>query len=853
MVGIVIVSHSTKIAEGIQDLIAQMVADNVPLAMAAGLDGPDETIGTDPIQVLHAIEAVFSSEGVVVLMDIGSALMSAETALEFLPSEKRAMVVLCEAPIIEGGLAAAVTAAAGGSIEQVIEAARNALGAKQEQMAKYISYTVNAIGADASLQIAPTSANIEKFTAIIPNRLGLHMRPAAKLVNLVQQHAAAVTVYAHGKKANALNINQLVTLGAMQGDEVIFEVSGEDKALVRQKIERLIQENFEDRHDKVSQPTIAKPIQENSISDAETILKGIGVSAGFACGIVNFHKRAQLHQPLAAIADSATEWQRLRIAIQATGQDLLKIENESRSWLGTADTFIFTAQRLMLKDADLLNQAQILLREKHYNAETAWRETIRLTAERYHALKDEHLRRRSQDVFDLGHRVLTHLNGGVSEPVVTTEPHILVARELTPSEVNHLNPILVLGLLLANGTMTDHSVILARALGIPTIVGIPDVVERLSEGEIIALDGYSGHIWLAPTAAKVAEFRLKRHQWLNEEAIVVHEPEYKTITQDGHPITLALNLNTLAEVGKVAKFGAYGIGLCRSEHLFAHLSHPPTEEEQTTTYKAIASQLEKRPFVIRLFDFGGDKAAAFVPQFDERNPTLGLRGMRLLLEWPELLQTQLYAILRASYNAPIQILIPMVSAVDEVQHLKVSLAKAKSNLQERQLPFNEQIKIGIMVETPAAVMMLPQLAAEVDFLSIGTNDLTQYIMAVERGNSRVAHLNNMLQPAVLKALAQIALIGQTAALPITVCGEMAGHPLHLPLLLGLGFSSFSMNPLAIPQISALIRKLTRSQAVEVAGQALELRTATAVEQVLTDFLLSLSSSPTASRPLPQQE
>lgn len=840
MVGIVLVSHSAKIAEGTLELIQQMVADYVPIALAAGLDLPDEEIGTDPLRVLQAIESVYSEDGVLILMDIGSALMSAETALDFLPEDKRNKVYLCEAPIIEGGIAAAVTAAAHSTIEQVIGEARKSVVAKNEQMAQYYNYAALAPNSQLFIE-PPLEKTVERLKIIVPNRLGLHMRPAARLVDTVQAHTATVSVLAKDRRANALSINQLVTLGVVEGDEIIFEISGNDAAIVRQKIQQLVDDNFGDTREVATPvPTVVVPKSTGKVN-GDAGLHGLGVSSGIAYGVAKFHSRLNDHTTVVSVQEVEMEWQRLVTAVKLTHDELIQTANETQFLINKEDKLIFKAQRLMLQDTNLLQQAKNLIVENHINAEAAWRQAIQSLANEYQNITNEYLSRRAIDVRDLGHRVLTHLGDDEESLFEMDKPHILVARELTPSELIMLKTKNVLGILLEQGNYDDHIAILARAFGIPAVVGLPNIFKLFLEGKTVALNGMTGQVWPAPSTNEIADIQKEKRAWQQKQAVYSEKRKQHPLTKDHEQIKLEVNLNSLSDIDHVLQFEASGVGLCRSEFLFGHFAEFPSEEEQVVTYKHMVRKLGKRPFVMRLFDFGGDKPAAFAAHLDEKNPAFGLRGIRLLLEWPELLGAQLRALLQISNDHTLKILVPMVSTIEEIEQVKFYLEEAKATLRQRQIPFDEDIPLGAMVETPAAVLMLDQIIKEVDFLSLGTNDLTQFIMAAERGNHHVSQLNSSLQPAVLQMIARIAQITTQANVTTAVCGEMANNPIIIPFLIGLGFKEFSMNTSAIPRISAMINNITMPESVKVATEVLQLSTLKEVDTYLTDAFVSFNN------------
>jgi phosphocarrier protein FPr len=448
-------------------------------------------------------------------------------------------------------------------------------------------------------------------------------------------------------------------------------------------------------------------------------------------------------------------------------------------WARPDEAGIFDAQLLILEDPALAARASRIILDEHRNAESAWQTAAAELP--------------SADAADLAARVLRILAPTTATIPKLTQPSILVAHDLTPSEVKDLDPHLTLGLCLEAGGASAHSVILARAMGIPAVVGLGPVTSTLAEGATIALDGEKGAVWFAPTAEELAELERRRTEWLESRHAAQTQRHKPACTRDGRRIRVLANISSVAEAAEALENGAEGVGVLRTEFLFLNRSTPPGEDEQFEAYRAIADMLGGRPLVIRTLDIGGDKPLPYIDVGEEANPFLGWRGVRLTLERRDLLETQLRAIVRASPGHRVEILLPMVSTLDELRQVKQILGPSG-------------LPVGVMIETPAAVMIADELAREAAFFSIGTNDLAQYVMAADRTNPRVAVLANPLQPAVVRTLKQSIAAARAAGIPVTLCGELAADTKATALLLDLGFEEFSVSASLIPELKLAISR-----------------------------------------------
>jgi phosphoenolpyruvate-protein phosphotransferase/dihydroxyacetone kinase phosphotransfer subunit len=835
MIGLVIVSHSAKLADGVGELVDQMVQGGAPLALAGGTDIPEAPIGTDPAKVAAAITTLLARDdvsSVLVMMDLGSAIMSAEAALDFLPDDQRARVYLCEAPLVEGTLAAAVRAKIGGTLAQVYADARSALAAKTEQLAAW--QHPPAVSDAAPVASAASGESTAELTIVIPNRLGLHARPAARLVTLLAQYDAQVTLTHNGRIVAATSLNQVVTLGARQKDVVTVRAQGAEALAALAAIEALALDNFGDPID-VTDPTeiIAAAV---AVADAAA-LTGIAASEGVAFGPAFRLRNLALDVEEHHVEDTTAERSRLAAAIAAVVEQLRTLRSELSRRAGPAEAGIFEAQILMITDSELHEAAQQAIELRHIDAASAWQQALQGVVSRYRALDDAYLARRAEDVLDAGQRVLRYLAGAPIDATVFAPPApaILVANELKPSDVARLPLDQVLGIVTAEGGATGHSAILARALGIPAVTGIGAVATVIADGQHLALDGGAGLLWLAPDADLLAQLGEQRARWQAQRAAGQKDAQAPAILRDGGHIEVAANINLPADVELALVNGAKGVGLFRTEFLYLDREAPPTEEEQLAAYLDAARRLRGRPLVIRTLDIGGDKTLTYLRQPHEPNPFLGQRGLRYCLDHPGLFRPQLRAILRAAAEHPIRVMFPMVSTWDELVMVDALIDEICAELQEDGLAFDEDIQRGIMIETPAAVLLADHLARLVDFFSIGTNDLTQYVMAADRGNAAVASLVSAYQPALLRAIREVVRAGHANGIRVGICGELAGDPRATPLLVGLGLDELSMNAAAIPAVKARIRRLSRTDAQRIAAVALEMSAAAEIELYLDEL------------------
>ena len=500
--------------------------------------------------------------------------------------------------------------------------------------------------------------------------------------------------------------------------------------------------------------------------------------------------------------------------------------------LGDNEVAIFDAHLLFLEDPALIEAVRARIFERRLNAEAAWATVVDELVTTYRALEDAYMQERAADVADVGQRVLRQLTG-TSTVLDLPQPAILVATDLTPSDTAQLDPTKVLGICTTLGSATSHSAILARTLGIPAVVGVGSEVLNWTNGTLLGLDGEGGKVWVNPEPDTLAALQAKQDARIAAQQQARATAQHPAVTRDGRQVTVVANIGGIADAQVALNLGAEGVGLLRTEFLYLDRTTAPSEAEQLEVYQEIAQAIGTRPLIIRALDVGGDKPLPYLGLQQEANSFLGWRGIRFCLDQPHILKTQLRAILRASPGHQIKVMFPMVGTVAEVQGAKAILAQAQAELRQSNIPFDEVMEVGIMVEVPSAVVLADQLAAEVDFFSIGTNDLSQYIMACDRTNPRVATLADALHPAVLRMVHQTVEAGHKAGIWVGLCGELAAEPLAAPILLGLGLDEISLNPQAIPTLKQAISQLTVAEAEAIAKAALKLDSAARVRAMVS--------------------
>jgi phosphoenolpyruvate-protein phosphotransferase/dihydroxyacetone kinase phosphotransfer subunit len=803
VVGIVVVSHSASVAEGVVELARQMGGEELRLEAAGGLE--DGSLGTDVERIRAAIERAMSPDGVLVLMDLGSALMSTEMAIELLEPAER--VEMSEAPIVEGTVAAAVAARAGATIEEVRAEASRAIAMKEAPL-----------GVKRAEADDPSDAE-GRLTARIPvlNAIGLHARPAALVAELAGRFDVDLRLAKEGgeRQVDARSLTGLMGLLARKGDVLVASATGPQASEALDAMKRLANEGFGEEVEPRSAVPVPAAAPEGPVAAPArgALLRGIAGSPGIALGPARLRQAQPEPSPQRASKGLEAESRRLESAIQTAREEIERDRDEVARRSGAADAAIFNAHLALLEDEALLSAARSGI-ESGEAAETAWSNATRRTADSWRKLDDELMRERAADVDDVGTRVVAAITGRESGPAVQ-HAGVFVVDELSPAEVARIDVRRVRGIAAARGSATAHGAILARALGIPAAVGLGAQILAVADGTELLLDGAAGTVLVEPEEdiARQAR-RTHQHDVARREEARRHAAE-PAVTRDGVRIEVSANLGGAGGAAEAVALGADGVGLLRTEFLFLDRPEIPSEDEQTEAIAEIARALEGRPLIVRTLDAGADKPLPALPMPAEHNPFLGCRGIRLSLEHPELLETQLRAVLRVAAEHPVKVMFPMVATVAEVEAARSALARARSAT-----GIDAALEVGIMIEVPSAALQARQLAARVDFFSIGTNDLTQYTMAAERGNERVGDLLGGPQPAVLRLVREAVEGASSAGRWVGVCGELAGDPAAAVLMVGLGVRELSMAPPLVAEVKQALRSVTLADAAAAAKRAL---------------------------------
>ena len=866
-VGLVVVSHSRQLAVGVVELVGQLTQGKTPLAAAGG--GINDILGTSSDKILTAIQAVDSPDGVLILLDLGSAILSAEMALEMLDDEQRQRIALTYAPLVEGAITAALEASLGHTLAEVKQAAEKAANAGQLQQLKPVSTTEEAPPVSPPTPVlapADTSPAIEAVLTIA-NPTGLHARPASLFVQTAARFSAMVQVLAHGQQADASSIIAVLSLGVRQGDSITLRASGSDAAEAIEALSQLVQANFYETTmpAEVVAPTTtaaeaqpAPPTSPNIPQSATEAWRGIPTSAGVALAPAFLYSTSTpnlstIQQHTIVQGQVAAEQESLRNALARIAQELTALATQVRSSVGEAEAGIFSAQALMLQDPSLIASTLQLIETEHIDAAGALARVGEQQANALEQIDNELFAARAVDVRDSIGRAVQLLRGvevAKQDLSALQQPVILVARDLTPADTVLLRPNVVRGICTTQGGPTAHAAILARALGIPAIAGLNEAALRtIHSGDELALDADNGLLYHhpAPSIRTLLEQRFAEQQQQRDALKRASQQTQPPIMINGRRIHLLANIASEAEAEAAREWGAEGVGLLRTEFLFATATTLPGVEEQRERYSSIFRAFQggaSRPsgtIVARTLDVGADKP---LPALDamlgpnvEANPALGLRGIRISLAHQLLLEQQLQALLLAAADTqvPLHIMFPMITTVEELRTARAIFARVYENVREKHGTLPAQVAIGIMVEVPAAAIMAPELATLADFFSIGANDLLQYTLACDRTNTTVAHLYNPMQPSVLRLIHQVAEAGRQAGKPVAVCGEIASDVRLAPALVGLGVDELSMTPTAIPAVRAILTRKAPEAISALAEKILHLGTVDEVVQACDEF------------------
>ncbi len=778
-VGLVVVSHSRALADAAVALAREMAPGELPIEVAAGVDGG---FGTDAVAIAAAIGAADRGAGVVVLMDLGSAVLSAELALELLDDpDQGERVVLCPAPLVEGLVVAAVVAAGGAERAEVAAEAAGAMAGKLSQLAPA------AAAPPAEASVAGVQA---RFT--VHNTHGLHARPAARLVALVREIDGPNVQLRNATTGSAWvaagSLSAVATLGVLQGHEIEVAATGPGADAAVEAVAALAARSFDEpggRPGGGQESHFPAPTGPESGFPALPVPLAPGVAVGAA-----FHLRLAA-PPVddVPLGEPAAERARLAAARDAVRGEI----RAAAAAVGAAEAAIFEAHLLLLDDPELLEPALAAI-DGGTAAARAWADATSTTATAFAALDDPYLAGRAADVRAVGTQVLTALAGPAAAPAVPAGA-VLVAPDLTPAQAATLPA--VAGVVLGAGSPTSHAAILLRARGVPAVLAALDV----DDGILLAFDGATGELAVDPAPEVLARFRERATDQQERRHAALARAAETAVTRNGVPVLVGANVGSAADA--TAAVGADLVGLLRTEFLFLDRPEAPGVDEQEAAYRAVAEAMGGRRVTLRTLDAGGDKPLPYLALPAEANPFLGLRGIRLAARWPQLLADQLLAAVRVAHDTPLSIMFPMVSVLDELLDARRALEEAIA-AEGRGTP--PELQVGIMVEVPAAALKAEQFVPHLDFLSIGTNDLTQYALAAERGNAAVAALADPLDAGVLRLVDAVCRAAGDRAL-VAVCGEAAADPSAAQRFVRLGVRELSVAPALVAETKQTVRGL----------------------------------------------
>jgi len=557
----------------------------------------------------------------------------------------------------------------------------------------------------------------------------------------------------------------------------------------------------------------------------EIVVQGISASQGIAYGQIFVYLQSEVEIPSYQVDPDKRidEIARFDKALLVTRQQISKIQNEVEKNLGKNEALIFDAHLLVLEDQALISETIREFETTGRNIETCFGNVSKKYIAAFSEIDDEYLRERAGDIRDVAQRVLQNLLGQAETSISRlVERRIVVANDLSPSDSAGIDRGSGLAIVTDSGSRTSHAVIVARSMQIPAVVGVRDLTKRVRTGDWALVDGYDGLVILNPSEQTLFRYGKIQSQKKSFESRLLAANRQKAVTLDGASVTLMANIEKVEEIEQVKQFFAEGVGLFRTEYLFLNTSRIPSEQEQFLAYKAVVEGVAPYPVIIRTLDLGGDKPMASDPDLfpKENNPFMGYRAIRFCLDNQQLFKDQLRAVLLASHLGKVKLMYPMISGADEMARANQMLDECKQELRARGQPFDDALEVGAMIEIPSAAATIDLLEKQSDFFSVGTNDLIQYMLAIDRGNDRIAHLYEPAHPAVLRTLRRIVEDAHRLSVPVSVCGEMAGDPIYAPLLLGLGVDSLSMAPPSIPAVKFLVRAMTMADARALAADVL---------------------------------
>lgn len=663
---------------------------------------------------------------------------------------------------------------------------------------------------------------MKQLEIILHNPTGLHARPAKTLVASAKLFESDIRIEHGPKKANAKSLISVLTLGVKFGGKIRITAQGPDEENAIGELERLVQNGLGvEEHTPLSpQPDNSKQIESGS----GHLLRGLPGAPGLAIAPIFQWRQVEIKATDSSPTDQETEEKRLREACVEAGSQLTDLSRRVRERLGTAEAAVFEVQLEFLEDSEILGEVREEIKGG-VNAPAAWQIVIEKKASVLDEIEDELLAVRAADLRDFGSRVLRLLAGNGGQRELPAGPVILVAEDLSPSETAEIDSAEVLGLCTVAGSPNSHTAILARSLGIPAIVSAGPEILQLDNGRQVIIDGDAGALNIDPEPKDLDAARNEQQIRADRHSAQLKAANQPAKTRDGTHVEVGANILAKGDAARSIIAGADSVGVLRTEFLFLDRSEPPTEEEQFEAYKSIILNMEGKSVIIRTLDIGADKPAPYLPQSREMNPALGRRGIRLGLACRPLLKTQLRAILRAAACGPVGIMFPMVATLEEWRQARDLLQETRAELEA------PEVETGIMIEIPSAALMAEALAQEVDFFSIGTNDLAQYTLAMDRTLPELAAQIDGLHPSVLRLIDMTVAAAHGAGKRVGLCGELAADPVAIPILVGLGVDELSVSVPSIPAVKARVRSLEISRSRELAKKALGCLTAAEVRNL----------------------
>lgn len=563
------------------------------------------------------------------------------------------------------------------------------------------------------------------------------------------------------------------------------------------------------------------------------MIQGIGASPGIAIGKVLLKKDPELKIEKRKVVSTDEEIKRLSESIQICKKQINELYEHTLKNIGDEEAKIFEAHSMILEDPEFLGQVKEKIQKDNVNSEHAIKEVSSMFIQIFQNMDNEYMKERAADIKDVSERVIRILLGiEMTDLSKLEEEVIIVAKDLTPSDTAQMDKEKVLGFVTEIGGKTAHSAIMARTLEIPAVVGVDGITTKVGNGDIVILDGDTGKVMIRPEEKVVKEYKGKKEEYETFRKRLEELKGAKSVTKDGFEVELVANIGTPKDIDGIIRNDGEGVGLYRTEFLYMDRDKLPTEEEQFKAYKEVAERLEGKPVVIRTLDVGGDKDLPYLELTSEMNPFLGYRAIRLCLDRTDIFKTQLRALLRASAYGNIKIMFPMISSIEELRSAKEILEGVKEDLRREKIDFNEEIEVGIMIEIPAAAIMSDLFAKEVDFFSIGTNDLIQYTIAVDRGNRKISYLYNQFHPALLRLIKLVIENGHKEGIWVGMCGEVAGDPKLIPILIGMGLDEFSMSSISILKARWIIKNTSKKEMKEVVEKVIKLASAEEVEKFI---------------------